>query len=248
MLVIVAIGYALICLGVFIFQGRLLYFPQPRQQTAPESTLRLSVDGAELVVTVRPHAGPRAIIYFGGNAEDVSGNLRQFSRDFPDHALFLMHYRGYGGSTGRPSEAALLADAAALFDVVHAAHPEVAVIGRSLGSGVAVGLASRKPVSRLVLITPFESIAGVAQSMFPWLPVRLLLRDRWDSGGRAAGIEVPTTIIAAERDEVIPAASTAALRDRFAAGVATMVVIEGAGHNDLEMSGDFRPALRNAVR
>jgi pimeloyl-ACP methyl ester carboxylesterase len=242
-----AIGYVLVCLGVFVFQRKLLYFPQPRQVTDPDATLRLPVDGAELVVTVRPHDGPRAIIYFGGNAEDVSGNLGQFGRDFPDHALYLMHYRGYGGSTGRPSETTLLADAVALFDRVQSEHPEIVLIGRSIGSGVAVGLAEQRPAARLVLITPFASVAGVARATFPWLPVDLILRDRWDSAARAPGITVPTTIIAAARDEVIPAASTAALRDRFAPGVASMVVIDGVGHNDLEMSGAYRPALRRAV-
>jgi alpha-beta hydrolase superfamily lysophospholipase len=203
----VATSYAGICLAMFVFQRSLLYYPQPRAVTAAESTLALPVPGAELVVTVRPHSGPKAIIYFGGNGEDVSANLEGFSHSFPDHALFLLHYRGYGGSTGHPSEQAINSDAIALFRNVYAMHTEVAVIGRSLGSGVAIRLASETPASRLILVTPFDSIEEIAAAAYPYVPVRLLLLDRYESWKYAPDIAIPTTLIAAQNDEVIPRAS-----------------------------------------
>lgn len=239
--------YAGLCAALFFFQRSLIYHPQPRAVTAPESTLRLPVDGAELVVTVRPHAGPKAVLYFGGNAEDVSQNLAGFSKDFPEHALFLLHYRGYGGSTGSPTEQANHSDAAALFRKVHAQHPEVVVFGRSLGTGVAVRLASQAPASRLILVTPYESIAGIAASAYPFAPVRWLLLDRYDSGALAPGIRIPTTIIAAEHDEVIPRASTDQLLARFGPGIVTMTVIPGVGHNDLESKNQYRQTLQAAL-
>ena len=101
------LGYAGVCAAMYSFQRSLLYYPQPSSVTAPEATMTLPVDGAQLVVTVRPHNGPRAIVYFGGNAEDVSRNLASFDTQFPGYALYLMHYRGYGGSTGAPSGASL---------------------------------------------------------------------------------------------------------------------------------------------
>ena len=88
--------YIGVCVAMFVFQRSLLYYPQPRLVTAPESTMPLHVQGADLVVTVRAHSGPKALLYFGGNGEDVSANLESFSSAFPDYALFLLHYRGYG--------------------------------------------------------------------------------------------------------------------------------------------------------
>ena len=86
---------------------------------------------------------------------------------FPDHALYLLHYPGYGGAPGKPSEAAIAADALALFDRVAPQHPRVVVIGRSLGSGVAVQVASARPVARLVLVTPYDSLEEIAAKHVP---------------------------------------------------------------------------------
>jgi uncharacterized protein len=240
--------YLGICLAMFVFQRSLLYYPQPRAVTAPESTLALHVPGSELVVTVRPHSGPKAIIYFGGNGEDVSSNLASFAQAFPDHAVFLLHYRGYGGSTGHPSERANNSDAVALFENVYAKHAEVAIIGRSLGSGVAIRLASEAPASRLILVTPYDSIEEIAAAEYPYVPVRLLLLDRYESWKYAPGINIPTTIIAAQNDEVIPRASTEKLFARFPSGVAAMKVIADVGHNDIGARGEYIDAIQAALR
>src|SRR4030095_8926131 len=130
---IAAFVYLGACAALFFFQRSLIYFPQP-SSLGSSAQIRLPVDSAELRVSVRPHAGPNALMYFGGNAEDVSASLPPLSAAFPDHAIFLMHYRGYGGSSGAPSELALQADALRLFDKIHAEHPDVVVVGRSLGS------------------------------------------------------------------------------------------------------------------
>jgi pimeloyl-ACP methyl ester carboxylesterase len=155
-----------------------------------------------------------------------------------------MHYRGYAGSTGEPSEQALVDDAVLLFDRVAAAHPEVEVIGRSLGSGVALQLASRRPVKKLVLVTPFDSIADLAAEQFPVFPVRWLLRDKYESWRYAQEIRTPTLVLAAERDEVIPAWSTQRLMTRFAQGVASVRTIPGVGHNTISESPAYVEALR----
>ena len=245
---VLVIAYAGICLAVFIFQRSLIYYPQPRKVTAPESTMMLPVPGAELVVTVRAHAGPKAIIYFGGNGEDVSLNLESFSKAFPEHALFFQHYRGYGGSTGAPSEQANHSDAVALFRKVYPEHPEIAIIGRSLGTGVAIRLASETAASRLILVTPYDSLEEVAVAAYPYLPVKLLLLDRYESWRYAPLIKVPTTVIAAQNDEVIPRASTERLFARFAPRVASMVVIEGVGHNDIGARNEYLETIQAALQ
>ncbi|MDM5181248.1 hypothetical protein F2P44_07330 [Massilia sp. CCM 8695] len=235
--------YLVACVGLYFAQRSLIYFPQPRRFGAPGSLIQLPVPGATLDVTVRPDSGPRALIYLGGNAEDVSASLPQLSDTFPGQALYLLHYRAYGGSTGKPTEAALFADALALFDMVQASHPQVTVIGRSLGSGVAVHLASLRPVARLVLVTPYDSIAGIAALQFPWFPVTQILKDRFDSGVYAASVSAPTTIVAADNDEIIPRASSQLLLTRFKPGVAHYINVPQTGHNTIADSPLYNPSL-----
>jgi pimeloyl-ACP methyl ester carboxylesterase len=187
------------------------------------------------------------LVYFGGNGEDVSANLDAFSRAFPQHAIYLLHYRGYGGSSGKPSEGDLQADAQALFDKVAAEHSEVAVIGRSLGSGIAVRLATQRPVARLVLVTPYDSIQELAAQQFPYFPVRWLLTDKFESWRHAPQVRAPTLLLAAEFDEVIPRASTQRLSESFAPGIATLVVLPGAGHNTIGNSPQYLDAVRRAL-
>ena len=237
--------YGLACAGLFVFQRSLLYAPQPARLDVP--SLRLPVAGAELQVSVRLLANAPALLYFGGNAEDVSGTWAELAGQFPDRSLYLMHYRGYGHSTGSPTEAALHADAQALYqhvrDVMGGENPDIAVMGRSLGSGVAVRLAAENRVSQLLLVTPYDSIAAVAAGHFPWFPVRRLMRDVFDSAALAPRITSPTTVITAEHDEVIPRERTDALVKRFAPGVAREVVIPGSGHNSVSAGQAFRQAL-----
>jgi pimeloyl-ACP methyl ester carboxylesterase len=204
----------------------------------------LPVAGAEVVVSNRPHKGPNALIYFGGNAEDVSLSLSSFSEAFPDQAIYLLHYRGYGGSTGKPSEAAIQDDAIALFDKVYAEHPNIVVVGRSLGTGVAIRVASKRPASRLVLVTPYDSLQEIAAAQFSYFPVKWLLLDKFDSSQYASSISVPTLLLAAEHDEVIPRASTQKLFSRFGKGVAVLRVIPGTGHNTISESPQYLDTLR----
>ncbi|OON64653.1 hypothetical protein B0920_06605 [Massilia sp. KIM] len=238
--------YALACLALFLLQRSLIYFP-PRAAAldAPASTI-LHVPGAALKVSERPAPGRPALIYLGGNAEDVSTSLPELDAAFPGHALYLLHYRGFPGSTGEPSEAALVADALALFDRVAAGHPEVLVLGRSLGSGVAVQVAARRPVARLILVTPFDSLAALAAKQFPWVPTGWLLRDRYDSGAHAARVKAPTLIIAAAEDEIVPLASSRLLLSRFPAGVASMEIVADAGHNTISGSPRYQRLLSAA--
>jgi hypothetical protein len=240
----VVMAYAALCLMLFLIQRSLIYFPQPRFLGNSNIAAMLQTPDASLALTVRPADSASALIYFGGNAEDVSLGLTDLSAAFPDHSLYLLHYRGYGGSSGKPSEAALHRDALALFDKVHARHARVTVVGRSLGSGVAIRLASVRPVSRLVLVTPYYSILELAASQFPFMPVRQLLRDKFESWRYAPAVQAPTTLVVAEFDEIIPAASSLRLHRQFAKGVARYQVIRGVGHNTISSSPAYLQALR----
>lgn len=241
----IALVYLGLCVALFLHQRSLLYFPQPRPSGNDAPTLTLPVDGAELLITVRAHSGPKALLYFGGNAEAVSYQLPLLAAAFPEHALYLMNYRGYGGSTGKPTEAALVADALALFDKVHAEHSDIIVMGRSLGSGVAIHLASLRPASRLVLVTPYNSIQDLAAKRYPYFPVRLLMQDKFESWRYAPKIGVPTLILVAEYDQLVPRDSTDLLVTHFRDGIATAVVIPGTRHNSISESAEYIALLKN---
>lgn len=238
-----ALAYALLCVALYLFQRALIYHPQPRRAPTSTPSFMLEAHGGSVQVTTRPMPGADAVLYFGGNAEDVSGSLPLLAQAFPTHALHLMHYRGFGASSGRPSEAAIVDDARRLFDRVQREHPRITVVGRSLGSGVAVQLAASRPVARLVLVTPYDSVASLAAAQFPWVPVRWLLEDRFDSIAHAPKIAAGTTVIIAEHDEVIARRHSDALVAALPREKTRVHVIAGAGHNTIDMAPGYVPLL-----
>jgi pimeloyl-ACP methyl ester carboxylesterase len=240
----IALVYLGLCVVLFTFQRSLIYYPQPGSPAGRTGMIALPVDGGEVLVTARPHNGGKALLYFGGNAEDVAYSLPELSDAFPEHAIYLLHYRGYGGSSGNPSEVALFADALALYDRIRANHQHMVVVGRSLGSGVAVYLASQRPVARLVLVTPYDSLVDVAARHYPYFPVRWLLLDKFESSKYAKQVTAPTLVIAAEHDEIIPRASTRALVTRFRDGVVSLKIVPGAGHNTISNKPEYIPLLK----
>ena len=168
--------------------------------------------------------------------------------DTPGVAWLIVNYRGYGASEGSPSQVSLVADALAQYDYA-AKLPgidtdRIFAFGRSLGSGVAVQLASQRAVERLVLVTPYDSIQKLAARQFPYFPVRWLLRDKFESWKYAPRITAPTLLIAAEQDEVIPRASTESLFKSFRDGVAALKVIAGTGHNSVSESPEYMLQLK----
>jgi uncharacterized protein len=245
-LAIAAILYIALCVVLFLAQRSFIYYPQPKSASDDSPTLILNLGSERVLVSTRPLPASEAVIYFGGNAEDVSHSLPTLAAAFPGRSLYALNYRGYGGSTGKPSEAALIADAFALFDRVHADHPGIIVIGRSLGSGVAVHIASERPAERLVLVTPYDSLLNIAAGQFPFFPVRWLLLDKFESWRYASKMTAPTQLIAAQHDEVIPSASTQSLSKHFPKGVATLTVIPGVGHNSISENPDYIRLLRGS--
>ena len=229
-----ALVYGGVCAAMYFGQRALIYHPVADELPAGAERLELAVGDATLQVWVRPLPGPDALIYFGGNQERVGRNFARFAALLPRHALYLVNYRGYGGSTGSPSEAALFADALAVYDHVQSRHASVAVVGRSLGTGVAVHVASQRPVGRLALVTPYDSIENVARGRYPFLPVGWLLLDKFDSASRAANVRAPTLVVVGEHDAVITRERSDALIAKFAKGQARVAVVRGAGHNDLD--------------
>jgi pimeloyl-ACP methyl ester carboxylesterase len=238
-----SLAYALLCLLMAATQRSFIYHPRPAAD--PSDQLELRVQGARVRVAQRFLPGPKALIYFGGNAEDVSLTRAQLAALLPDTALYLLHYRGFGGSEGQPSETAIRADARALQAHVAARHSVVSVVGRSLGTGPAVHLAATRPVHRLVLLVPFDSLLAVARATMPWLPVDLILKDRWDAAAEAPRVRAPTTIVAAGQDRVVPPRHAEALHRAFPPGVSTFILGPELEHNtSILEAAAFRAALR----
>ncbi len=240
---LIATAYLGLCAWLYLTQRSQIYFPVPEVNPPGAQSIRLAGGDATLKIWVVERPGPRALIYFGGNAEDVSANLPALASALPGYSLYLVNYRGYGGSTGRPSESALVADARLVYDHLRARYTEISVMGRSLGTGVAVQLAASRELRRLVLATPYDSLARVAGVHFPMFPVEFLMRDRYDSASRSRAVRAPVLAIIAGDDEIIPRANSAALVKAFPPSQIQVVLLEGATHNSVDLDPGYWRAI-----
>jgi dipeptidyl aminopeptidase/acylaminoacyl peptidase len=153
-----------------------------------------------------------AVIYFGGRSEEVSWVARDAGRLFPGMTVLAVNYRGYGGSLGEPAEHHIVEDGRMLFDWLaersHVDPGRIAVVGRSLGSGVAVQVATERDPHALVLITPYDSVLAIAKRKFRAVPVDFVLRHRFESIKYAPALRAPTYVIRAASDDVVPHSHT----------------------------------------
>ena len=158
---------------------------------------------------VGPHP---AVVYFGGRSEEVSWVARDAGKLFPGMTVLAVNYRGYGDSHGDPAENHMVEDGCMLFDWLaernHVDPRRVAVVGRSLGSGVAVQVAMQRPAHAVVLITPYDSILAIAQRRFRAVPVSFVLRHRFESVKYASALKAPTYVVRAASDDVVPHSHT----------------------------------------
>jgi len=232
-----------LCALLYAAQDSLMYYPTPPVEHAGAERIDWRHDGETLRLW-KVGSGPHAVLYFGGNAENVAANVELFDGLLPDAAVYLHNYRGYGGSTGDPGQGAFYRDAEHVFDRLAESHERVSVIGRSLGSAVATWLAARRPVDKLVLVTPFDSIENVARASFPYAPVSLLLRDKYRSAEQVPAIDAPTLVLAAGDDRIIPGERTLALVERFPASQVRMRTLAGTGHNTISAVPEYAAAIR----
>lgn len=244
-----AIGsYGLFCLVLYTKQRSMLYYPTLPTRSDDADVFWLTNGGESLKVWRVKRSGDRSLLYFGGNAEDVALNIPKFTLLFPNHSLFFHNYRGYGGSSGRPTEQALFSDALALYDEVAKQNRSVVVVGRSLGTATAVYLASQRKIVKLILITPFDSMVRLASSYYPFIPVAPLLKDRFESISYAAGIDIPTLIVIAEHDEVVPRKNSDALVAALDQSITEVTLIPDTSHNTIESHLHYDEVLTEFVR
>lgn len=230
-----------------LMESRFLYFPIRELDATPadygleSEELRLTAsDGVALHGWWIRAGGRRAVLLFHGNAGNVSHRLDR-AKVFADRLgvdLFLVDYRGYGRSEGKPSEAGLYRDGLATYEAARARgfEPErIVLMGESLGCAVAVEVALNRPAAGVALETPFLSVPALARRHYPFVPT-LLIRSRFDTESKIRGVAPPKLFLVAERDEIAPPAHGRKLFE-LAAPPKELFVIPGAGHNDTYVVG-----------
>ena len=253
----VAATYAAIITAMYIAQTWLLFpttlaglsrvqLPASAQRIEIRTPDRETLVGVRIPSLGEPGGAVPTLVGFGGNAWNAEAMALSLHGLFPHREVVAFHYRGYGPSSGSPAADALLADLLVIFDDLRqaGARERVITIGFSIGAGVAAYLAAQRPVAGLILVTPFDSLELLAQDLYWWAPVRLLLRHRMPTIEFVRAALVPTALIIAERDTIVPARRSTPLR------AITNLVFErsiDAGHNDLYERPAYAAAMREAL-
>jgi uncharacterized protein len=237
------VGYAAVLALLYVAQRAMQYFPE-RFRTAPaaaglpeaQEVVLDTADGERVIVWHVPPRGNKPVaLYFHGNGGSLRNRVDRFRALIEDGSgLVALSYRGYGGSTGTPSEAGLIADALAAYAFTSARYggERIVLWGESLGSGVAVALAAQLPVGYLILQSPFTSAVDVAAQRYWFVPVRFLMKDQFRSDLRIGKVTAPVLILHGDRDDIVPIALAERLYGLINAPK-RFVRLAGVGHNDV---------------
>ena len=242
-LIVVIVLYGGFVALLYVAQRSLQYFPE-RRRTAPravglpeaEEAVLDTADGERVIVWhVPPRQGRPVFLYFHGNGGSLRWRAERFRALITDGSgLVALSYRGYGGSSGRPTETGLVEDAAAAYAFAIARYPAEHIVlwGESLGSALALAVAAEKPVGHLVLEAPFTSAADVGAQHYWFVPVRLFMKDQFRSDLRASKVTAPVLVLHGENDTIVPMTFGKRLYGLIHAPK-RFVRVAGAGHNDL---------------
>jgi len=244
-----AAAYALVCVAAYLGQRKLMYFPdRARVQPADvglagvDERVLKTPDGERVIAWYgRARPGQPTLLYFHGNGGSLAIRAPRIERFMAEGwGVYMMTYRGYGGSSGTPTEAHNVADARLAYGaLVHEGVPpsSIVVYGESLGSGIAVRLAAERPVAGVILDAPYTSIVDVAAGAYPFLPVRAFLLDRYETTRYIAQVKAPLLVLHGERDPVVPVAMGREVA-RLANEPKRLVLFPDGGHSDLYINGN----------
>ncbi|WP_170834738.1 alpha/beta hydrolase [Natronincola peptidivorans] len=241
--------YIVVLIALFVFQESFIYFPQKITRDYSEELIKESSNVEEIIINsydetllhgwlVKNKEVEKSplIIYYGGNAEEVSHMVRNWDH-FSGYSLLLVNYRGYGLSEGRPKEKHLHKDAVVIFDEMIKREDidkeNIVVMGRSIGTGVAVAIAEKKDIHGVILITPFDSLIKVVQNKMRIIPADWILRNRFDSIEKAPNIKQPLLVLAAKDDKVIPSQHATNLAEKWG-GEVDIEILDGVVHNTIQ--------------
>jgi uncharacterized protein len=251
--IVAAAGYLALGALMFFAQRALMYFPD-RTRTPPavagfpeaQEVILDTSDGEKVIVWhVPPRAGKPVVLYFHGNGGALNLRVDRFRRITAEgFGLIALSYRGYGGSTGTPTEPGLREDANTAYRFAAANYQgRFAVWGESLGSSIAIGLAASQPVSHVILDAPFTSALDIAAALYWFLPVRYLMKDQFRSDLHIRGVQAPVLILHGDADVVVPIAYGERLLAMIP-GRKQMVRFPGGAHVDLDRHGAMEAALK----
>jgi len=238
----------------YIFQDKMIFYPQRISQAEVES-IRKNYSNVEEIslktqdgITVKGWfvknssiGNPKILFYFGGNAEEVS-YLIEKAPEFKGWSLVLLNYRGYGQSGGKVSERSLYSDATESYDHFVSRpdirEPKIAIMGRSIGTGVATYLAGKRRSDAVILVSPYTNLKDVAKIHYPFLPIGLILKYKFDSVKRVPGIKAPALILVADEDRTIPAKLSYILAEKWG-GKKTVKKFAGVDHNSISSDREY---------
>jgi uncharacterized protein len=254
LLIFIATCYLTLAVLMFLAQRAMMYFPDTAR-TAPAAAglpdaEEVVLDTADKVSVIAWHVPARegrpVWLYFHGNGGSLSYRVDRFRELVAQgDGLVALSYRGYGGSGGQPTESGLNEDARAAYDFAAKLYGAERIVlwGESLGTGVATALAAERPVSRMVLEAPFFSAVDIAAGVYPYMPVRLLMKDQFRSDLRIAKVTVPVLVLHGDRDAVVPLSSGQRLYELITSPK-RFVRITGGGHEDLGSFGAVETARK----
>jgi uncharacterized protein len=254
-LVILAVVFVATTMSLYVLQRRLIYRPDETYRTPADAGLQgveivtlEANDGARLVAWYAPAApGKPTFLYFHGNAGGLitrSDRIRRFAD--AGYGVFMPSYRGYSGSTGSPSETAIISDATLAYNHLLSrgvAPQNIVLYGESLGTGVAVRIGAEHQVAAVVLDSPYTSLVDIAKTIYRIVPVETFMVDRFDSMAHIGQVHVPLLVMHGRNDVVIPLKFSEALFEA-ANNPKERVVVEGAGHTDIYYHGAFATLRR----
>ena len=257
--------YAIVCAYMYAEQRSMMYQSRHTHSRAAPSNFELQRGDVTLRgwqakpsepythdTPERPEAATDALTYLGGNAEEISPNLEWFHALLPKQYVYMLAYRSFGGSEGEPTEDNLVNDAVALFDEVKRRHPQgkITLVGRSLGTGVASGVAAARAPDRLVLVTPFDTMEKVVIDHYGWLPVSLLLKDHYNSAARLQRYDGPILVMRAGRDGLVRPPRTDGLLEALKGRKQAVQVKEfpQSHHSNISAQPGYGQALKDFVQ
>ena len=252
-LLVLLTSYLVLVLLMYFFQRQMLYKPSIEPENSNYEVLIIDSKGLKIIVLVNNSQLEQSVIYFGGNGENVYEAPQRMQSAFEGRAAYYVNYPGYGGSGGAPTESTIIQAAKDVYAYVTAHHHSVALVGRSLGTGVAIKLASEYIVPKLVLISPYDSIADLAFNHYPFFPARLLIKDKFENISQAAKISSKILNIIAAEDTVIPlqhsqkfidALKSTQSNTQFEQRVTTQIYTD-VNHNNLHLHPSFMPLIHN---
>jgi fermentation-respiration switch protein FrsA (DUF1100 family) len=249
-LVVLALLVALGVVGTRVLQQRLLYMPDtqrtlPIEADLPEVVERelIMADGEKIVTWWgKAQPGCPTLLYVHGNGGSLvtrSERIRKYMAH--GYGIVMMTYRGFGGSTGRPTETANVSDAKEVYEAVRASGipaRDIVIYGESLGTGVAVQVVAEKAVGGVILDAPYTSIVDLATLHYPYLPARWLMTDRYETLRFAARVKAPVLIVHGEADDIIPVAMSRQVAAALT-GPVQVATFAGAGHSDHYLFGSY---------